>query len=244
MVDKALFLGTSGAKSTMQQLEMIANNLANVNTAGFRGDFEVLKQAATADKQDTRTYSVASKSYSDFRPGPVVETGRDLDVAVSDRGFIAVQSPTGKEGYTRAGNLQIKNGVLMTQGGDIVMGTSGPINVGAVDRINIGTDGTVSAQIKGDTLLVKVNQIKLVSPPLNQLQKGQDGLFYLENGGNVKPDPNLTLTPRALEGSNVNPVETLTSLIELSREFEMHTNLMKTMESESTKANQILQLPA
>jgi flagellar basal-body rod protein FlgF len=81
-----------------------------------------------------------------------------------------------------------------------------------------------------------------VSPELTQLSKGEDGLFYMQNGESVKMDEKLRIAHGALEGSNVNTVETLTKLIELSRHFEVHTNLMKTMQENATKANQILEL--
>ena len=243
-MDKALFLGTHGAKNTMQQLEIITNNLANVNTTGFRADFVAMKQFQVANSgQQSRSYSILDKSYSDFKSGPIIRTERDLDVAVSGRGFIAVQSKSGKEAYTRAGDLQIKNGFLAANSGEYVLGTGGLINVGAAEKMNLSADGTISVRMKGETNFIPINRIKLASPPLAQIQKGTDGLFYMNDGSSVKQDDKLRLTTGSLEGSNVNPVETLTSLIELSREFEMHTNLMKAMQDDSSKANQLLALP-
>lgn len=244
MVDKALFLGTSGAKSSMHQLTMITNNLANINTTGFRADYELMKteNVGGGDKQSTRVYSSADKSYSDFKHGPLLHTDRNLDVAIQKEGFIAVQTKEGKEAYTRAGDLQISNGFLTTQSGDLVLGTSGVVSVGQVEKIAIGDDGTISARVPGEHDLVAVNRIKLTNPPLSDLQKGPDGLFYLSgNATSSKQDDSIRLVTGSLEGSNVNPVTTLTSLIELSRSFEMHTNLMKTVESLATKANQILE---
>jgi flagellar basal-body rod protein FlgF len=246
MVDKALYVGTSGAKDSMHQLEIITNNLANVNTTGFRADHEVLKQVPTTGKgPQSRVFTAMGKTYSDFKPGPIVNTGRDLDIAISGQGFIAVQTKEGKEAYTRAGDFQIKNGLLMTQGGDVVLGDSGVVSMpGAAERIAIGTDGTVSARLKGGHENVNVNRIKLVNPPIDQLSKGADGLFYLQGeGAAVHVDDKIRIVNGALEGSNVNPVETLTTLIELSRNFEMHTDLMKNIESNADKANQVLSLP-
>jgi len=247
MVDKALFLGSNGASASMHQLEIITNNLANVNTTGFREDYESMKQYQVKDNGDqTRTFTMSGQSYSDFRPGPVIKTGRSLDVAISGKGFIAVQSKQqGKEGYTRAGDLQLTtDGFLTTRAGDMVMGSSGPIQIPQSQNVAIGADGTISAVVKGQTLPITVARIKLTNPPITNLQKGTDGLFYMTgSAGASKQDDKIKLTPGAIEGSNVNPVETLTSLIELSRQFEMHTNLMKNIQDNATKANELLQLP-
>src|SRR5688572_2854030 len=119
-MDKALFIGTSGEKDSMHQLELITNNLANASTVGFRADFETMKQyQAGQHGQQTRVYSTRDRTYSDFKEGPVTDTGRDLDVAVSGAGFISVQNKDGREGYTRAGNFQIKDGMLKTQAGHL-----------------------------------------------------------------------------------------------------------------------------
>ena len=245
MVDKALFIGTDSAKNAMRELQVLTNNLANINTTGFRADFEAKNQQAITDKgQQTRVYSVSSKTYSDFDHGPIINTGRDLDVAVSGDGFLTVQSKTGKEGYTRAGDLEIRNGVLTTHNGEAVMGISGVISFpGDAERVHIGADGTVGVKIKGNNRIITVNRLKLTAPPVSELQKGTDGLFYKTDGSSARPSDKVKLTMGSLEGSNVNPVQALTDLIELSRQFEMHTNLIKVVEDSSTKANQILSLP-
>jgi flagellar basal-body rod protein FlgF len=243
-MDKALFLGTHSAKNAMRQLEIITNNLANVSTTGFRADYESVKQFSSNKKEDqTRVYSMLDKTYSDFKMGPVIHTDRPLDVSIAGDGFIAVQTKLGKEGYTRAGDLQIKDGFLKTQAGDLVLGSGGPIRIGPVDQISVGEDGTISARMtSNDRNLVALNRIKLVKPPLAQLQKGTDGMFYMVGDQTAKQNDQVKIVPGTLEGSNVNPVQTLTSLIELSRQFELHTNMMKTMQDESSKANQILAL--
>ena len=244
MVDKALFLGTNGAKAAMHRLELITNNLANVSTTGFRADYEMMKnnQVGKNDKS-SRAYSEISGTFSDFHQGPILKTGRDLDVAISGDGFIAVQTAAGKEAYTRAGDLQIKNGLIMTQAGEVVLGNGGVMNVSGALRVNVGADGTVSLQRRGETTMSVANRIKLVKPKVADLKKGPDGLFYSLNGSAMRQDDSVKLVTGAIEGSNVNPVETLTSLIDLSRNFEMNTNLMKSIESNAQKANELLSLP-
>lgn len=244
MMDKALYIGTSGAKGEMHKLQMLSNNLANVNTTGFREDFETMKSIPVHAKgQQTRVYSGTASSYANFSHGPMITTGRDLDVALEGDGFFAVQSKTGREGYTRAGDFEIRNSVLTTHSGDVVMGTSGVVSIpGEAESLHIGSDGTISAKMKGAAQPVTINRLKLTNPPLHEMQKGTDGLFYLANGASARPDEKLKITTGTLEGSNVNTVQTLTELIELSRNFEMHTSLMKTLQTSASQANQIMSL--
>jgi flagellar basal-body rod protein FlgF len=244
MVDTALFVGMSGAKESMHALQMISNNLANSSTVGFRADFNTLKPVPTnQEEKQTRVYSGTGRSYSDFTPGPTVDTGNELDVSLNGPGFIAVQTKEGKEAYTRAGNLRITpQGLLTTAKGDLVLGAKGVINIPPATRISIGEKGVVSVQLKGDGVkdLTDVGTIKLVNASPNLLQKGHDGLFYLENDGTATVSDSIRLIPRTLEGSNVNPVHALAELIEISRQFEMHTKLMSAIEDNSVKSNQLL----
>ena len=242
MVDKALFIDSSGARDTMRQIEMLTNNLANATTTGFRADYETIKTlSASENKNETRFYSSIDKSYSDFTPGPVTETGRDLDVAVNGPGFLVVQSKSGREGMTRAGDLQLKNSFLTTPDGNLVLVNSGVIRLPEnAQRILIGQDGTVSAKVPGQVELTPVDRIRLVNPPVQQLAKGDDGLFYLPEGESIRPDHSLRVTAGSLEGSNVNAVKALVDLIEISRRFETHTNLMKEFKDSAGKANQLL----
>lgn len=245
MVDKALFIDASGAKDSMHELEMISNNLANLNTIGFRADYQTTKQApVNDDPNQTRVYSTIDRNYSKFDAGPITNTGRDLDIALAGPGFISVQSNTGQEGYTRAGDLQLRKGFLTTHSGDLVLGSSGPISIPEqAQRINISKDGFISVKLVGQTDMVQIDRIKLANPNIAQLNKGNDGLFYLPEGENAKLDPSLRLTPGALEGSNVNAVQTLTDLIDLSRRFEFHTHLMNEFKDSASKANQMLNVP-
>lgn len=246
MVDKAVFMDMSGAKNSMHQLEIVTNNLANANTIGFRADYEVMKQhQVDAGGKETRVFGAIDGIYTDFNEGPTINTGRDLDIKITGEGFFAVQNKDGKEAYTRAGDLQIKDdGTLTTRGGELLMGIGGPINITGAEKISFGPDGTIQARFKGTPDLVTVNKVKLVNPPVKLLRKGNDGLFYLANEGTTAPfDTNVKIINGALEGSNVNTIETLTKLIELSRHYESHTNFLRTLAENSTKSNQLLEVP-
>jgi flagellar basal-body rod protein FlgF len=244
MIDKAAYIGMDGAKSNMNKLAILTNNLANVNTTGFRADAEVVKSMnVSGNNNETRVYSTISDTFTDFKRGPVLATGRQLDIAMEGDGFIAVQSKTGKEVYTRDGSLEIdRKGFLVSKTGELVMGTGGPINLPPAEMFTIAADGTVSAKFEGSNDIVRIDKIKLVNPPTTSLQKGQDGMFYMADGAAAPADINLKIIPGALEGSNVNAIETLTQLIDISRSYEIHTNLVKTLSENASQANQIISL--
>ncbi|MGQ3892632.1 flagellar basal-body rod protein FlgF [Legionella sp. CNM-4043-24] len=246
MVDTALFVGMSGAKQSMRALQIISNNLANANTVGFRADYETIKSFPTSsDKMQARVYSASNRTYSDFKAGPIMETGSPLDIALSGPGFIAVQTKEGKEAYTRAGNLRLSpQGLLMTQRGDMVLGSRGVISIPPATRIHIGERGMVTAQLRGQSEReqTEIGPIKLVEPALDQLHKGEDGLFYLSDEGVALASDKVRIVSGALEGSNVDPVKSLTEIIDISRQFEMHAKLMRSIEENSMKSNQLLEV--
>lgn len=244
-MDRALFISMTGAKSSMQELEVMTNNLANLNTTAYRADSTFMQQQAVDpnNPQQSRTYSKVAKTYTDFTQGSIFNTERDLDIALDGSGFIAVQSKTGKEGYTRAGGLILNpDGTLATESGALVMGNAGTVSLPPADKISIASDGTISVRFVGNNEMVPVDRIKLVNPPVNQLTKGTDSLFYLQNDAVAGQDNDVKIISGALEGSNVSAIDTMTQIIDLSRHYEIHTNFMKTFSEDSVKSNQLLEL--
>lgn len=246
MTDRAIFLGMAGAKDSMFQLDLIANNLANANTIGFRADAAIVEtQHSSNGDKDTRSSTKLVKTYSDFKPGPMISTGRNLDVAVDGAGFIAVQTKEGKEGYTRNGNLTINaDGFLVTGRGDLVLGDAGVISIPQSQHININRHGVISSQLSGETPenIAILDNIKLVNAPLDKLQKGSDGLFHMIDDGRAEKSQDVRLVPETLEGSNVDTVKSMVDLIDVSRRFEIHTKLMKMVEDNSFRSNQTLNI--
>jgi flagellar basal-body rod protein FlgF len=242
-MDKSLYISMNSAYNAMRQLEVMTNNLANVNTTAFRADSTYVQQQPVKETgMQSRVYSKLDKTYTDFKKGSILSTDRDLDIALDGDGFIAVQSKSGKEAYTRAGSLQLKNGVLTTQSGELVLGNGGAINISNADRISIAPDGTISARYIGETEMVAVDRIKLTNPQTSELQKGPDSLFYLPNGGTAPQDENVKIVSGSLEGSNVSAIETMTQLIDLTRHYQIHTNYMKTIADNTAKSNQLLEI--
>ncbi|MFJ3045087.1 flagellar basal-body rod protein FlgF [Herbaspirillum chlorophenolicum] len=245
-MDRLVYTAMSGAKHTLEQQATASNNLANATTTGFRAQLNTFRSApVVGDGLPTRAFVVDSTAGNDFSQGPIQDTGRALDVAVQGKGWIAVQTADGGEAYTRNGSFKTtENGVLQTQSGQPVLGDGGPITIPPDVTVAIASDGTVST-IPTDGIPNAVNilgRIKLVNPDDKNLKRGDDGMFRTITGGPAQPDANVRLASGALEGSNVNVVEAMVNMINLSRQFEMNMKMIQTAESDSTKATQILSL--
>ena len=175
----------------------------------------------------------------------LLSTGRDLDVAVNGKGWIAVQGPDGKEAYTRAGDLQVDaTGQLTTGTGKPVIGDGGPINVPPYTSIFFARDGSISVVAQGqnpDTTST-VARLKLVNPPEEQLERGDDGLFRMKDGSSAPADANVQIGSGVLESSNVNAAEAMVNMIELARQFEMQVKAIRTAEENGAAASQLLRM--
>lgn len=245
-MDRALYIAMTGAKHNMLAQTNHANNMANLNTTGFRADFEQARSMGVyyGDGLPTRAYAMTESPAADFTSGPMNVTGNELDVAIQGAGFIAVQAPDGTEAYTRAGNLSIDvTGMLRTANGLPVLGGGGPINVPENEKVQIGADGTISivGLGQGAEAMTEVGRIRLVNPDPKNLEKGDDGLFRQRDGVNANPAEEVRIKTGMLEGSNVNAINEFTQILSLSRQYEMQVKLMKTAEENSAASAQLLQ---
>jgi flagellar basal-body rod protein FlgF len=236
----------TGANQTVLAQQMNTNNMANANTSGFRADLNAFRSMDVFGPGfPTRTYAMTERPNIDLTLGAVRNTDRDLDVAVEGDGWIGVQSRDGSEGYTRAGNLSIQaGGILVTGGGLPVLGNGGPIAIPQAEHIEIGSDGTISIRPVGQpsTVLVVVDRIKLVKPEPKDLMKSNDGLIRLKSGATAEADGSVRVVSGALETSNVNIVNAMVSMINLSRSYEMQVKMMKTAEENDRASDQMLRM--
>jgi len=244
-MDDMLYVAMSGAKETLIAQAAATNNLANASTTGFLADLNQFRSMPVfGDGYPTRVYAMDESPSSNFDHGSVQYTGRDLDVAVKDGGWLAVQAIDGSEGYSRRGDLRVDvNGLLMTGNGLPVMGNGGPIALPPFEKIDIGVDGTVSIRPLGaatDQLAV-IDRIKLVAPQYDLMKKGEDGLYRLPDGAIAEADPAQRVVSGALMSSNVNVVNEMVNMIELSRRFELQVKMMKTAEESADAASSIVQ---
>ncbi|MCC6922947.1 MAG: flagellar basal-body rod protein FlgF [Nitrosomonas sp.] len=247
-MDRLIYTAMSGAVHTLNHKATVSHNLANVSTTGYRSETNAFRAVPVfGDGLPTRAFVVDSTTGADFTPGPIQQTDRNLDVAIRGSGWIAVQLPNGEEAYTRNGNLQIRSdGVLVTQNGVSVKGDNGIITVPLENRITIAKDGTVSAVpiTPLPNAVAIVGRIKLVDPPENQLVKGADGLFRMKDGTVPLPSAQVTLVDGALEGSNVNLVHEMVSMISLARQFDMYMKMLESAERNAQQASEILVIRA
>jgi flagellar basal-body rod protein FlgF len=235
----------TGAKQIMQAQAINNHNIANVSTVGFRADSVSFDSSPIyGPGYASRVNTVAGDAGTDFSTGVIQSTGRDLDIAVNDKGFIAVRGSDGKEAYTRAGDLRVTpTGALTTASGQPVLSESGPIVLPPSTQVAIGADGTISVVPQGSQALAvtQVDRIKLVNPSTNDLQKGDDGLLTLKAGGKAKTDDTVTVTSGVLESSNVNAAQSLINMIELQRLYEFQVKSMNSSDQNDQNAERMMQ---
>lgn len=246
-MDRMLYVAMSGARQTMLAQAANAHNLANVNTTAFREDLMAFTSHETnGPGYPSRVYALSEQGGANMNPGSIMATGRDLDVAVSGKGWIAVQAPDGGEGYTRAGDLRITpNGMLVNGAGHPVLGNTGaPVAIPPAEKVEIGNDGTISIRPRGQSpqTLAVVDRIKLVNPDDATLSKGEGGLMRMPAGEIAPPDAAVQLVSGSLETSNVNAVDAMVNMIALSRQFEAQVQMMKTAKENDSAAAQMLRL--
>ena len=245
-MDRMLYIGMTGAKESLLAHGLNNNNLANASTTAFRQDLAQFRSMPVfGPGVPSRVYAMTERPGTDFKPGPLETTGRALDVAVRGQGWIAIQAPDGTEAYTRAGNMHITDaGILVTAGGYPVMGGGGPIAVPPADSIEIAANGLVSIvpQGQGAAAQAVIDQIRLVAHDSQQMEKGSDGLMRYKPGVAPIQDQNLQLMSGMLERSNVNVVESMVRMIDLSRHYEMQVKVMKTADELDSASDSLLRM--
>lgn len=243
-MDRLIYTAMTGASHTMQQQASVAQNLANINTPGFRSTIDAFRSVPlVGEGLPTRTFVVDSTAGTDFTPGVMQATGRKLDVAIDGKGWIAVQDENGNEAYTRNGSLQVlPGGILQARNGMTVMGDSGPITIPPDTEVTIAKDGTISTVPSGTMAAqeVIVGRIKLTNPPENQLVRGEDGLFRTRDGKPADADAQVTVVSGNLEGSNTNMVESMVSMISLARQYDMQMKMLQTADDNAKQASGVL----
>ncbi len=246
-MDRSLYIAMSGAKQTLLAQTANANNLANSQTIGFKSDFEQFRTMPVFGPGfPSRVYAMSERPGTNLNYGPIQTTGRPLDVAIKGDGWIKVEGENGLEAYTRAGNLHIsQQGFLLNSSGLKILGDEDkPIIIPPAEKVEIGQDGTISIIPLGDnaSTVAIVESIKLVKPDLANLEKRNDGLIYSKNGEILPASAEVSLISGALEGSNVNAIEAMVEMIELSRNFELQIKMMNSVNENSGVSAKLMQM--
>ena len=236
-MENMLLVGLSRQMVLERQMDVVANNVANVNTNGYKADkslfAEFLKTGAHEDNFVGRDRSVSyvldSGTFKDLAQGPSEQTKNPLDVAIDGGGFLVVQT-AGGERYTRDGNLQINNqGQLVTAAGNAVLGTSGPIVFQPTDHdVAISPDGTVTVQ-EGTSRTDSVRgKLRLASfTDAQKLLKEGYNLFAQGEAGAAQADPKSTVQQGYVEKSNVNTVSEMSRMVEVMRTYQQIATLLQ-----------------
>ena len=237
-MDDTLLIALSRQTTLQRELDIVANNIANVNTTGFKTDgavfAEYLQSAARAEDlptPDQRLSFVQDRmSWHDMSQGTFQQTSNPLDVAIDGEGMLVVQTDRG-ERYTRNGSLQISNtGELVTSNGDKVLGDSGPIVLQPTDRdIVITKDGTIKVRegisLTSDSTRGKLRLVTFAN--MQQLQKDGGSTFMAPDGVQPQPVQNVNVIQGTLEKSNVRPVMEMTRMIQLTRAYAEVANILQ-----------------
>ncbi len=245
-MDRLIYTALSGMQASMQRQRVIASNMANAQTVGFRA--ELLDQRPVTidgDSLDARVMDDAEVRGAMMDAGEVVETGKPLDIALQGDVLLAVQAEDGGEAYTRRGDLSLSpTGLLVNGEGHPVLGEAGPITVPLGGKTSIAPDGAVMVgdPAKPDEPPQEVGRIKVVGWRGSPIAKGLDGLFRVQGGGILPADAEATVLTGALEQSNVKPTEVLVQMIEAQRLFAMRSKLVATARDCDEGSAQLMRL--
>jgi flagellar basal-body rod protein FlgF len=231
-VDNTLAIGLSRQMVLERQLDVVANNLANVSTAGYKSQgtrFERYLAAggrgipASAEGSRPLSYVTDPGDFLDFSEGAIENTHNPLDVALDGEGFLVVQTPEG-ERYTRDGSLKLDAaGRLVTASGDPVLGANGPITFSQQETgIAIGADGTISSS---QGLKDRLRLVRFADP--QKLGREPGNLYAASEPPEAIAPGKLRVVSGALERSNVQPIAATTRLIEISRAYQLVANAMQ-----------------
>jgi flagellar basal-body rod protein FlgF len=255
-METTLLIALSLQTALQRQLDMVANNVANLNTTGFKADgavfAEYLQGSASTDQNSALEQKLSfvedRMSWHDMSQGPVQQTGNPLDVAIDGEGMLVVQTVAG-ERYTRNGSLQISNtGELVTSNGDKVLGENGPIVLQPTDRdIVITKDGTIKVRegisLTSDSTRGKLRLVSFTDPQL--LQKDGSSNFLAPDGVVPQPVTNPHVVQGAIEKSNVRAVIEMSRMIEVTRTYtEVATIIQQQSTLQQTSIQQLAQVPA
>ncbi len=239
-MDRLVFTSNATIKEQASARQVLVNDLANVSTVVFKSSYDVALQSVKVEGPGFDTRYQAQSMVRDLirmDPGPVMATGRPMDVAMAGSTVLSVQAANGDLAFTRRGDLKVNiQGQLENGSGHLVLGEGGPITIPPGLLVSINPDGSIYARDPaqvGPAADVLIDRLRLRDASGVSLGRREDGLFKVSE----KPDgTDIALTqrlpqviPQALEGSNVSAIEAMTRLIDHSRSFETQIRVIKEM---------------
>ena len=242
-MQNTLLIGLSRQVALSRELDVVANNIANINTTGYKADGSLFEQflssAARGDQTGSRVSFVRDRgTWHDMSPGPIEQTGNPLNVAIDGKGFLVVQTPRG-ERYTRNGALQINGtGQLVTSDGNPVLGDAGPIVLQPSDRqVTISRDGTISVREGASNTDSLRGKLRVVAfDDSKPLQKDGSSTFVSPDGTAPQPAKAASLLQGSIEKSNVRGVVEMSRMIEITRSYTQIANILQQQHDLGTAA--------
>lgn len=254
-MDRLAFNAAAFINASRIDRQMTMNELANASTNGFKRSFESSMKSVKAEGAGFESRlqpQGVNTDYINMKPGTLMVTGRDLDISLNDAAVLGVTAQDGSLAFTRRGDLRVNNtGALETGSGTLVRGqTGGPITIPPGFRVTVNPDGSVYAVNPAQAGLVQpvlIDRLMLRDASQTPLERREDGLFTVSGkplGTDIPAnDSLLSVTPKALEGSNVNPMEVMIKLMEQSRSFEQAVNVIK-QSKDADQAGSTMMKPA
>ena len=235
-MQNTLLVGLSRQMALGREMDVVANNIANMDTTGYKADGSLFEEflnssARAGGVNNSRVSFVLDRGiWHDMSQGPLQHTGNPLDVAIGGNAFLVVQTARG-ERYTRNGAMKINAaGQLVTDDGDPVLGDGGPITFQSTDnQVSISEDGTISVRegtSKTDSARGKLRLVTFTN--MQQLQKDGGSTFKVSSP-NVQPQPatNVTVTQGSIEKSNVRGVVEMSRMIEITRSYTQIASMLQ-----------------
>ena len=231
-MDRLIYTAMSGLSESMTQKQVIASNMANAQTTGFRAELVYATPVTLKSSQlEVRALTDGEVHGADMKAGGITQTGQPLDVALSGDDMLALQAADGSEVYTRRGDLSVSStGVLQNGDGLPVVGSGGPITVPVGSKLSIGPDGAVlvANPATPEAPPVAVDRLKVVSTTGSRIGKTVAGQFAVIGGGALPADDDAKVMTGALEQSNVDPSAVMVGMVDAQRLFEIRTKLVST----------------
>jgi flagellar basal-body rod protein FlgF len=250
-MENAVYDAIVSANQLLEKQTIIANNLANISTTGFKEKFNyILEKNNTENKQ--YAYNKIIKEYYNVSPGILNYTQRNLDLFVEQDGWFVVKDMNGEEAYTKNGHLKINSNGKLTIQNHEVMGKHCDINIPNNAQLKISSDGIISSILKKrhNSIENKIGELKLVKIPIKNLIQKENGFFYLNKKHDnfyhknrlIPHDNNVRIKSGALELSNVNAAQNMIEMISNARQFETQMKIISISDKNAEYANQLINI--
>ena len=233
-MDRVTHLSLNAMRLFGDNQRAIASSLSNQNTVGFKRDLYANLSTAyvSGGIVNDRAYSTRGDAAVSIEQGKFIPTDSPLDIAIEGRGFLVGQKSNGDQVITRRGDLNIGSDRILRNGeGVAIVGDAGAITIPPYKELSVSRDGTILVQLLGvedGQPATPIGRLRLVDIPTANVTKGEDSLMRPKNGIIPQADANVTILPRVLESSNVDPIQSMVDMLSNARSYELSVKILTT----------------